>query len=86
MRYPGANRHPLSIALLDDAAVGVVVGDLVVKDVRHCLDVAMRVLCNPLRLLGRIDQRTYIVEEQGRVGVTERRAAREAPPDRYSGH
>jgi hypothetical protein len=62
-----------------------VVGDLAVKDVRHCLDGAMRVPCDPLRLLGRIDQRTHIVEEQGRVGVTERQAALPGPPDRYSG-
>ena len=84
---PPPGGHPLGVALADHAAaaIGVVVRDLAVEDVAHGLEAAVRVPRRALRLPGGVDLRPEVVEQQERVRLGHRQAAREGPTDAEPG-
>ena len=81
MEDAGTCRHPLRIAVGDDATAAVRIGVLEdpIDHVGHGLEAAMRVPWRALRLTGRVFHLAHLVEMDERIEVLQRHPGERAP-------
>jgi hypothetical protein len=84
VQNPGSRGHPLGAALGDHATatIGVVMRNFAVHYVGECFEPTVRVPRRAAGCGGAVHERPQLVEQQERVGVSERDVSRERAPDR----